>query len=439
MTQPEPPAPARWQEVPPAPSLGADLGRAAPVALRRGLTASFVVLLLGQLPPLAVNLGGGGLAIATQLRLGWLYSVAANAAAIRIDEFSRSTGDPALLGVATFRLALLSFTAVIVWILVRAGAASARQVTDRALRRALAGALIAVPYAAPLAILSALVDLRLATGGGFLPDVTTLSAVVRDMLILPFLIGGVAGALGGLQTSTWWEGWTGDVLAAGWRTFTTALVASLLGLLAFAALRPAGLDAYVQELRSLSPRGSGLVVGHQALLLPNQAALILVSAMGACDTVTIDGVSSDVLCLDLLPDEGSPLEWLITTLDDRPGVPTAPAPWSARVVLLVPLVAVVVGARRVVTERMSVGRAAAGAIGAAAVFGALVAAITWASTIVFNTTWVQATTGDGWRTVALGAQPWIAGILASVWGVVVGVPVACTTVLVRRRRANAVP
>ncbi|HEY5861265.1 MAG TPA: hypothetical protein VIX62_13365, partial [Actinomycetota bacterium] len=124
MTQPEPPAPARWQEVPPAPSLGNDLRRAAPVALRRGLTVSFVALLLGQLPPLAFNLGGAGLAIATQLRLGWLYTVAANAAAIRIDEFSTATGDPVLYGVANFRLALLTLTAVIVWMLVRAGAAS---------------------------------------------------------------------------------------------------------------------------------------------------------------------------------------------------------------------------------------------------------------------------------------------------------------------------
>ena len=136
MTQPEPPAPTRWQGVPLPPSFGSDLGRAVPVALRRGLAVSFVALLLGQIPPLIVNLGGGGLAIATQLRMGWLYTVAANAASIRIDEFSRSTGDPVLYGVATLRLALLTFTIVIIWMLVRAGAAVARQVADRPSRRA---------------------------------------------------------------------------------------------------------------------------------------------------------------------------------------------------------------------------------------------------------------------------------------------------------------
>ena len=439
MTQQEPPAPARWQEAPPQPSVGSDLGRAIPVALRRGLTVSFVALLLGQLPPLAVNLGGGGLAIVTQLRMGWLYTVAANVGAIRIEELSGSSGDPVVYGVATFRLALLTFTAVIVWMLVRAGAASARQVTDRPSRRAFAGALVAVPYAAPLAILAVLVDLRLATGGGFLPDVTNLSAVVRDMLLVPFLGGAVIGAFGGLHTSTWWRGRTGDVLAAGWRTFMTALLASVLGLLSFAALRPAGLDAYVQELRSLSARGSAITVGHQALVLPNQAAMVLVPAMGACDTVTVDGVSSDVLCLDRLPDERSPLDWLSTALDDRPGAPTAPAPWSAKVLLLVPLIAVVVGARRVVRDRPSFGGAAIGALGAAVVFGALVVGLTWASTVVLTTTQVHDDTTVEPRVVALGAEPLIAGIYAAGWGGVVGVPTACGTALLRRRRGEIAP
>ena len=289
-----------------------------------------------------------------------------------------------------------------------------------------------------------LVDLRLSTGGGFLPDVTTLSAVVPDMLIVPFLVGGIVGAFGGLHTSIWWQGRTGDMLAAGWRTFTTALLASVLGLLAFAALRPAGLDAYVQDLRSLSARGSAITVGHQMLLLPNQAALVLVPAMGACDTLTIDGVSSDVLCLDRLPDEQNPLDWLSTTLDDRPGAPTAPAPWSAKVLLAVPLIAVVVGVRRVVKERSSVGRAVIGAIGAAAVFGALVAGITLASTVRFSwdsgveraagTTEAQDPDVISRRDIALGAQPLTAGIYALGWGVVVGMPAACTIALVRKRR-----
>ena len=436
MTQPEPPAPARWQEVPPVASFGSDLGRAVPVALRRGLSVSLVALMLGQLPPLVVNLGGGGLAIVTQLRMGWLYTVAANAGAIRIDEFSGSSDDSVLYGAATVRIAVLTFTAVIVWMLVRAGAASARQVTDLPARRAFAGALVAVAYAAPLAILAPLVDLQLATGGGFFPDVTTLSAVVRDMLLLPFSLGMLAGALGGLQASAWWGGRAGDMLASGWRTFTTALLASLLGLLAFSALRPAGLDTYVQELRSLGTRGGAITVGHQVLLLPNQAALVLVPAMGACDSITTGGVAFEALCLDRLPDERNPLDWLITTLDERPGAPTVPAPWSTKVLLVVPLIAVVVGVRRVVTDRASLGRAAIGAVGAAVVFGALVVALTWASTVVITSIELHEGTTTQARVVALGAQPLVAGAHALGWGVVVGVPAASVIAAARRRRTS---
>lgn len=430
MTEAEPPAPPR-SEVPAVPSAGSDLVRAVPVAIRRGLAVSLAAILLGQVPPLVMNLGGGGLAIATQVRLGWFYTAAANAASIRVG--ATPAGGGALDDLAQVRIVVLTFTAIVLWMLTRAGGATARQVADRPVRRAMAGALVAIPYAIPLVVMAAFVELRLETGGGFLPDVTTISTGVLEVSVLTLGFGAVAGALGGSHASAWWSGPLGDVLAAGWRILWVGLVASLVGLLAFAALRPEGLDAYVQELRSLGTRGAGVTVGHQFLMLPNHATLVLVPAMGACDTVTVNRESFDAVCLDRLPDAEDPADWLSAAIDDRPGVPTTPAPWTARLFLLVPLLAVIVGVRRA-SVSTSVGAAIAAALGSAVVFGALMAAVTWASTVEIMSNGVE---GEKWI-VALGAHPVTAAGYAVVWGMVVGIPTACVSALVRRRRPAGV-
>ena len=155
-------------------------------------------IVLGQLPPLVVNLLGGGLAVSTQVRMGWLYTAASNAVSIRIEGLSATAGELEPLGTATFRLALLTVTFVFGWLLLRAGAAAARRVSDSPVRRALAGGLVAPSYAVALGILALVVELRLSTGGGFLPDLTTLSAVPWEAFVLPFVLAAGTGTVGGL-------------------------------------------------------------------------------------------------------------------------------------------------------------------------------------------------------------------------------------------------
>ena len=60
----------------PVPSFTGDLAAATPVALAGGLLSAGAVTLLGQVPPLLVNIVGGGLAVSTQVRLGWLTTMA---------------------------------------------------------------------------------------------------------------------------------------------------------------------------------------------------------------------------------------------------------------------------------------------------------------------------------------------------------------------------
>jgi hypothetical protein len=419
VTDPAPdPAGTRTDTDPDRP-LSEDLRRAGPVAARGGLLVAAAAIVIGQIPALATNVFGGGLAISTQVRMGWLYAAAFNGVAIRIGQFSEAGAELERFGTATVRLALLTVTFVLAWLLVRAGAAAARRVADRPGRRALAGALVAPSYAGVLVILSLLVELRLSTGGGFLPDVTIFKAVAWESFALPFLLAASAGAVGGLGAgsgvrSRWWE-----ALAGGWRAFVWSLVLAFAGLLVFAALRPSGLEGYVEQLRSLGPRGGALVAGHQALLLPNQAVLTLVPAMGACDIGSGSGITSDVLCLDRQPAGDNPLETFSITLGQGP-IPTRPLPATARLLLLVPLAAVAMGARRGVAESSSHLDATIRGVCSGVVFAAFVVVAAWASTMTILATQEQDGVVTGSTRVALGARPLEAGLYALAWGISVG-------------------
>ena len=104
------------------------------------------VAALGQVPPSLVNVAGGGLAVPTQLRVGWLYTMAGHAVAIT------ATGSGGAVeglgaGVVGVRLGMLTIAAVAVAMLVFGARATARRVDDVGVRRVVAGASIAVPYA----------------------------------------------------------------------------------------------------------------------------------------------------------------------------------------------------------------------------------------------------------------------------------------------------
>jgi hypothetical protein len=420
---------------PEAPPLRTDLARAIPVAIRGGLLAALLAAAIGQTPPLAVNLTGGGLAIVTQLTLGWLYTVASNAVAVEV----RGLGSGRVeIVAATIRLALLTCTAVLIWALVRAGSATARRVADRPVRRIVAGASVAVTYAIPIGLVSWVVRLRLGTGGGFLPDTVSFRAVVWEAFAVPFLLAAVSGAAGGLRASRAVPAGVRSVLAGGWRAFLAAIVLSLACLLLIAALRPSGPEGYVDQLRSLAPRTGALWLGHQGLLLPNQATLALVPAMGACDVVTLDGRSAPVLCVDRLPAGRDPSEWLVSAIDDTPGTPTRSAPVVVRILLLAPLAATAMGGWRAGAAAGSVWAGAARGLLAGVVFATLVGIAAWASTVTIESH--PAGPASGGRAIEIGARPLEAAAYGLAWGAVVGaVSGAIVGLRARARAAEATP
>ena len=417
------------------PTLGEDLRRAAPVAVRGGALAAAAAIVMGQLPPLALNLFGGGLAVSTQVRLGWLYTAASNVIAIRIGEFGETDAGLQRFGTATLRIAALTLTVVLGWLLVRAGVAAARRVSDAPGRRAAAGALVAPSYAAILGIVGLIVELRLETDGAFLPDVTTFRAVPLEAFAFPFVFAAVAGAAGGLGSGTRIGSRTWDALAGGWRALVWSIALALVGLLAFAVVRPSGLEGYVHELRSLGGRGSALAVGHQALLAPNHAVLVLVPAIGACDTVSGPDQTSDVLCLDRQPAVESPADVLTSAVGGQP-IPTRPMPVAAKLFLLVPLVALVQGARRGSVHATSSVDAMVRGASAGVVYAVLIVVAVWASTATIEAI-VDADARASVR-FALGAAPLEAGLVALAWGVVVGGVAGGVTWAVRARRSTRV-
>jgi hypothetical protein len=279
------------------------------------------------------------------------------------------------------------------------------------------------------------VSLRLDTGGVLAPGWVELRASPVGIVALPLVLGLAAGAAGGLSTLHEREDRTRAGLAGGWRMLAVALGLSLIGLLAIAALRPSGLQGYVDQLTSQEPRITALILGHQALVLPNQAALVLVPALGACDTVTLDGRRTDAVCLDREPQGRSPAAWLSSTTDASGGAPTKAAPWVVRLLLLVPAGAAAIGAWRAAAGARSVAEGMLRSLLAACVFAALVGVVVWASTITIT----NGSAGTGpTQELAIGAPPLEAAGYALAWGAIVGGITGAAAGLRRsRRRAEA--
>lgn len=406
-----------------------DLLSAAPTSALRGAVAAFVVAVFGQAPPFLVDLAGGGLALVTQLRVGWLYTMAGHAVSITA---SGSGGSVAGLGgVFDLRLGMLTIAALGVAMLVTGARVTARRVRDAGARRALAGATIALPYAALIGAANAAVDLRLHTDGGFLPATTWIAAPVGEGFLLPGALALVTGTVGGWSTSASWRRPMALGVRAGLRAFAWATALSLIGLLAFAALRPAGLERYVDEVTSGGPARAALYLGHQALTLPDQAMWVLAPSMGGCVSLRIDAAAHDVICLDRLPRGPDPATWLLAELGRVEGAPnTWPSPAVTWLFLAAPVAAIWLGFRGTGGAMSpSIGEALARGTAGGAVFATLVTITSLAGSL-----WMSLRDGDELRTVAVGPDPISTMILALVWGVGGGAAVSVLASL--RGRVN---
>jgi hypothetical protein len=380
-----------------------------------------------------VNVAGGGLAVPTQLRVGWLYTMAGHAVSITATGSGGSV-DGLGSGVLRVRLGMLTIAVVAVAMLAFGARAAARRVDDVGARRVLAGTMLAVPYGLLLGGVNAEAVLRLDTGGGFLPGATTIAAPAWEGFVLPAAIALVAGTVGGWSMSASWQRPVARAVRAGGRAFLWASALSFVGVLVFASLRPEGLERYAVEMWSQGPDRAALYLGHQGLLAPNQAMWILAPSMGGCVSLRADAAARDLICLDRIPRAPDPATWLLAELGGVGGAPpTAPMPVTAWLFVAVPASAIVLGFRGVgrgATLSGAVGRGVLGGL----VFAALVSVISLASAL-----WLSVADGDATRLIVLGPDPVTTGLLATAWGVVGGVVVSAVAPVRRRLSRRARP
>ena len=415
-----------------ATSFTRDMLGAAPVAVLRAGAAAFAGAALGQLPPSLVNVAGGGLAVPTQLRVGWLYTMAGHAVSITATGSGGSV-EGLGSGVLGVRFGMLTIAAVAVAMLAFGARAAARRVDDVGARRVLAGAMLAVPYGLLIGGVNTEAVLSLDTGGGFLPGATTIAAPVWEGFALPAAIALVAGIVGGWSMSASWQLPSARAVRAGGRAFLWASALSFVGVLAFASLRPEGLERYSVEVWSQGSDRAALYLGHQGLLAPNQAMWVLAPSMGGCVSLRADAAARDLVCLDRIPRGPDPATWLLAELGRVGAPPTAPMPEVAWLFVAVPATAIVLGFRalgRGATISGAVGRGVLGGL----VFAALVGVVSLASSL-----WLSVADGDVTRLIVLGPDPVTTGLLAAAWGIVGGVVVSAAGPVRRRLSRRARP
>jgi hypothetical protein len=289
-----------------------------PDALARGFVAFLAMTAIGQaLAFLAWFVTDTGASAAAAVRLGWMYFGAFHHVAIELDVSDLDLVAPGASPGATslsIGIALLSVTAVAVFLLFRAG----RTVADRAggstSRRVLLGTAVAPFYALPAFAAALLVDVTTPLrAGSFATGELIVALSPWQALVFPFAIAAASGAAGGFRSALG-EGARSEDLrrigaasAGALRMLVVGLGLSLAGLFVAGTVQP---DEPVALLTPSTARyfetvfdspAAGLVIlGHHLATAPNEAVWAMVPAMGACDGVR-GSASRDLLCYARFP------------------------------------------------------------------------------------------------------------------------------------------
>ena len=315
-------------------------------------------------------------------------------------------------GTSTSQLVIATgaLTIAVVALAYRAGRAQGRGLEQRPISAGVAGSIVGFGFGILAFVVSLPVSLSFARFG-----IDHLEPVRWQAFVLPVLVAGAAGAIGGLARARerLSEGGGATALAAidgGARALWWGTVLALVGVLFVAALSPAPVGSYARFVERAGAGGAATLVGH-ALLLPNQSVLVLATSMGATTTLQVGSNGAlDLTCRGI--EANGSAGGFLAAIAGSGGLQVARFPWWFAGFFLVPLAATVIGGRTAArdarTLRERVGRGAAAGV----VFAALCALAVWAASITLPTF------GLGHLgAITIGAAPLLTGVLAAAWGV----------------------
>jgi hypothetical protein len=402
------------------------------------------------------------------VKIGALYVAFANRTALVAEGSLAGLGELGVLGGGDggtvslkISLGLLGFTALALWLLYRGGRAAGGRAGGPLWGRALAGAMVALPYAVLTLILA-----FFTTFDASLPAGTPATGQIElhpsylGAFGWPFALAAVAGALGGLRgarvvdrvapapaevpaepttwpptdtaatgapraRSAWWPR-ISAAFAGGIRMLLFGLLFAYVGLQITAFARddvdlPFG-PGYFGQLAEVEALQGVVLTEHVVATIPNQAMWVLVPSMGACDTVDAKAVGFrtqiDFLCYAHFPDQPTTTSTPPAGAGPGPPVPEfGSAPPINYLFLLVPLLATVLGGRAAARRSSAVTRGEGALAGAMAgvVFGLLVLLAILLSRMVVDVGGAfGALSGSAGATI--GPELLLGTVLALAWG-----------------------
>ncbi|HET9248896.1 MAG TPA: hypothetical protein VFP13_02990, partial [Actinomycetota bacterium] len=375
-------------------------------------------------------LAGSNVSLGSALRIGALYLGPFHHVGVVVEgelavDATRLPGaDLPAGGSATVEVgvALLAVTALAVWLLFRAGRASA--FGGGASVRALSGARVALGYAPAVLLVALLVRFEEPVElGSFVTGSVRISLSPWQALVFPSAIAALAGAAGGVWS---WATSVRDrpaatrtraVLGGGWRMFLLAIALSLAGLFVAGIAQPdepvaLATPSTARYVHTVFERpGPGIaIVAHHVALAPAEALWVLVPAAGGCDVIR-GSERSDVLCYRRFP----------TGLTSTGEVAFGRAPVGYLAFLLVPAIATILGGR---WAAVAAGRPGSPglAVGAASgvAFAVLVLAGCLLSSVTLSYEAARDVAGPTAGSFRIGPDPVAGTLLAFGWGVLGG-------------------
>ena len=261
--------------------------------LRRGALLVFLpVALAAQAIAWVAAAISGAYTPMSWLKIGLAYALAS--ARVPFDVTTRGRGTLGAEGTPSTEVLAVALGALSIALIVlafRAGRSSAAAAARRPGLAALAGGAVGLGVAAPMVVAAVPVELAFPDA-----DVTRLAPSLPFAFLLPLLLAGGVGAIGGLAAARDRleerpRGARGVAVVRGAGAMLAwGLILATAGVLLVAAVRPSATAGYARSVGEAGV-GGAVVVVHHGLLLPNQSVMVWSAASGAPVRLAADDVT----------------------------------------------------------------------------------------------------------------------------------------------------